>query len=277
MPPNKEQREYLKEWLDPVNDLDNTAGNTVKPFDNRVALWEHYVGSRVALHLHIGFVQRGKPYAKDLCADFEALISRKDEVLGADIVKNTSGKEKLVCRNQDCIYHPVFVPVRQGMEDGECLVRRVKSLVRLKFMDDCPMVGEYVSESAGARKLFRDDILTWGFDDYRESDLAGPVARRAFASHLVEGELPNDVVQDATQVVNHVANQDAEVEQGELRDCYGPKDMIARLRIELTDDSYLIGLSQEQGTDFGIKRVAVFPRPLQLRPASTEVRSVAHD
>ena len=44
MPPNKEQRERLKEWLKPPKDFRNAAPDIIKPFDNRGALREHYVG-----------------------------------------------------------------------------------------------------------------------------------------------------------------------------------------------------------------------------------------
>jgi len=77
--------------------------------------------------------------------------------------------------------------------------------------------------------------------------------------------------------VDYVANQDAEVAQREIGNCYRPKDMVARLRVELTDDSYLIGFSPKQEADFGIKRVAMYPRPLHLGSAPTEVGSVGHD
>jgi hypothetical protein len=77
--------------------------------------------------------------------------------------------------------------------------------------------------------------------------------------------------------MDSVANQDAEVEQREIRDCYSPKDVVARLRVELTDDSYLIVLSQKQGADFGTKRVAMYPSPINLGPTSAEVGPVGHD
>jgi len=92
----------------------------------------------------------------------------------------------------------------------------------------------------------------------------------------VEDELPNEIVQDGAQVMHNVANQDAKVEQRELRDCCDPKDMVVRLRVELANDSYLIGVSQEQGADFGLKRVAMFPRSLEFGPASAEIGSVGH-
>jgi len=38
----------------------------------------------------------------------------------------------------------VFVGIREGTKNGEFVLLRVPSLVRLKFMDDCPMVREHV-------------------------------------------------------------------------------------------------------------------------------------
>jgi hypothetical protein len=279
MPPNKEQRERLKEWLKPPKDFRNTTPDIIKPFDNRGALREHYVGGRVALHVHVGFGQnRGKRCAKDLCAEFEALVGRNDEVLDADGVQNTVRQKKLIGGNQDWIYHPVFVRVRQRLQNGEFVTLRIRSLVRLKFMDDCPMVGEHVLEGTSVRKLFRDDIRAWGVDLYGKPNLASPpLGGRSSTVGFVTGELPNNMVQDTTEVVDNVANQDTEVAQREIRDCYSPKDMVARLRVELTDDSYLIGLSQKQGADFGIKRVSMYPRPINLGPTSTEVGLADHD
>lgn len=140
------------------------------------------------------------------------------------------------------------------------------------------MAGEHVFEGVVGRKLFRDDIRAWGVDiDGKPNPASPPFAWGASTVGAVKGELPNDVVQDGTEVVDNIANQDAEVGQRQIRDCYSPKDMVAHLRVELTDDSYLIGLSQEQGADCGIKRVAVYPRPLEFGPTPAEVRLVGHD
>src|SRR5215210_3754376 len=129
MPPNKEQPEWLKEWGKPLKDGGDAPSNIIKPFDNRGAVQKYYVGGRVALHIHVGFSQkRGKRCTKDLCVEFEALVGRNHEVLDADRVHDASGQIEPIGGNQDRIYHPVFVLVRQRMQNGESVILRVRSL-----------------------------------------------------------------------------------------------------------------------------------------------------
>src|SRR3712207_9285739 len=53
MPPNREQRERLKQYLKRVDDFVDPAVDFVELDDNRLAFWEAYFWGRVACHLHM--------------------------------------------------------------------------------------------------------------------------------------------------------------------------------------------------------------------------------
>jgi hypothetical protein len=73
MPPNKEQRERLKEWLELAENMDDISGDMVKFRDDPIPLWERYLRGHVALHFHM-WVEVDvvtELYTLNLCADFE--------------------------------------------------------------------------------------------------------------------------------------------------------------------------------------------------------------
>jgi hypothetical protein len=277
--PNKEQRERLKQHLECIDDLVDPVVDVVELPDNALAFWEAYFWGRVACHLHMRIAKRGQRGTCNLCADFEVFRGMPEvefEVLSGTWfeLESAGGYKYGGC-------HPVFVSVGEDSENGECVSLGIASSVRLKALDDCPMRGEYVFEGIGFRKLFRDDILDTlvrRLDFYRKSGSPRPAARKFLASGLHEGKLPNEMVEDTAQVVHDITHEQAQVKSWQIGSVNDLEDIVSRLLVELTGESYKVRfIHEEAGADFFVQDVAMFPRPCKFGSTSTEVGAVGHD
>jgi hypothetical protein len=84
------------------------------------------------------------------------------------------------------------------------------------------------------------------------------------------------MVQDASQVMHDIPYEQTQCDSWQLRGVGNFKDVVSRLRVELTPESYAVRFVHEETvTDFFIEDVAMFPRPHELR--ATSVQRVAHD
>jgi hypothetical protein len=274
--PTKEQREYLKEWLERVDDLLDPPLDVVQLPDNGLALWEAYFWGRIALHFHIRVGVRGQWGACNLCADFK--VFRGMPEIEFETFNGTFFELECGGRYQYGGYHPVFICVGEGPEDGECVPLRLASYVRLKPMDDCTMSGEYILEGVRFLKLFRDDILVGAFDNYRKSGSPRSTARKFLSSGPDKGELPNEMVEDTPQVVYGIPDEHAQSASRQLGGVRNLEDIVSKLRFELTAEAYAVRwVDEESRPDFFIvEDVAMFPRPVKFSPETRNVGAVTH-
>jgi hypothetical protein len=262
-----------------VDNIRDVGANKIKPANHRfVVLGKSYFEGRIACHFHFVIWVARERCVCNLCADFEVMVPAKSfNVGGGNTVEGPALEREVSGENQDFVHDAVFVRVGKVTQDGEDVFRRVRSMVRLKPLDLCPMAAKHVFEGIVFRKLFRDDILARGLDCDWEPSSASPTSREFRSSGLDAGELPNEMIEDAPQVMDAVSGNQPEAEQFVFGKCRNPKDVIAGLVVELGAQGYRIALRQEVGENFGIEGVSMFPRPLDLRPTAAEIGLVGHD
>ena len=277
MPPNKEQRERLKRYLERVDDIVDPVVDFVELGDDALAFWEAYFWGRAACHLHMRVGKRGRRGACNLCADFK--VFRGMTEIEFETFSGTFFEVQRASGYKYGGYHPVFISVGEDSEDSERIPLRLASSVRLQALDDCPMRGEYILESLGFRKLFRDDILDIlvGFDNYRKSGSPRPSAGEFLPPRFHERELPHEMVKHTSQIMYSIPHEQAQPDSWQFGGVGDLEDIVSRLRVELTGESYEVRWLQDEAVaDLFIEDVAMFPRPCKLGPASTEVGSVSH-
>jgi len=244
MPPNKEQREYLKELFELADNVRDVGANKVKPANHRfVVLGKSYFEGRIACHFHFVIRVARERRVCNLCADFEVMLLAKGfNVGGGNAVEGPAREREVSGENQDLVHNAVFVRVGEVTQDGEKVFRRVRSMVRLKPLNLCPMARKHVFEGVAFRKFFRDDIPAWGLDCDWEPSSASPASRELRSSALDAGELPNEMVEDAPQAMDAVSGNHTEAEQFVFGKCRNSKDVVAGLVVELGAQGYRIAL-----------------------------------
>jgi hypothetical protein len=278
MPPTREQRKQLKQYLERVDNFVGPAVDFIELANDALAFWEAYFWGRAACHLHMRVAKRGQRGTCNLCADFKVFRSmpevKFETINGAFFELQRAGGYKYGG------YHPVFISIGEDSEDGEGVPLRLPSSVRLQALDDCPMRGDYILEGVSLRKLFRDDILDFlvGFDNYRKSGSPRPAAREFLAPRFHERELPREMVEHTSQIMHDIPHEQAQADSWQFGGIGNLEDIVSRLRVELTSEFYEVRFVQEKaGTNFFIEDVAMLPRPCNLGAASTEVGLVGHD
>jgi hypothetical protein len=278
--PNKEQRERLKRYLERVDDLVDPVVDLVELGDDALAFWEAYFWGRAACHLHMRVGKRGRRGTSNLCADFKVFRGMREiECIDFDAFSGTFFEMESGGGYKYGGCHPVFISVGEDSEDGESIPLRLASSVRLQALDDCPMRGEYILEGIGFCKLFRDDILDIlvGFDNYRKSGSPRPAAGEFLPPRFHKRELPHEMVEHTSEIMHNISHEQARSDSWQLGGVGNLEDIVSRLRIELTGESYEVRWVQEEAVaDFFIEDVAMYPRPCKLGLASTEVGSVSH-
>jgi hypothetical protein len=222
--------------------------------------------------------KRGQRGTCDFCADFKVFRGMRE--IEFDALDGTLFEMKSAGGHKYGGYHSVFISVGEDSEDGERIPLRLASSVRLQALDDCPMRGDYILEGVALRKLFRDDILDIlvGFDNYRKSGSPRPAAREFLPPRFHERELPREMVERTSQIMHDIPYEQAQPDSWQFGGIGNLEDVVSRLRVELTSESYEVRFVQEKaGANFFIEDVAMFPRPCNLGSASTEVGLVGND
>jgi hypothetical protein len=296
MPPNKEQKERLREWLELADDLSDAGGDAVDgPNDVGVVkpggvaqvrggrnVGNAYERGHAACHLHVSLeTRRANPHAQDFCIQYERLTDRYVPVLDPlspkvpeHVREDLNGEDP----RQNRIQQPVFVVVGQlpepekGMRDR----RAVPSVARLVPLDDCPMARKDIPQSLflSSLKPPRFSAGKRGFLDGERN--ASGVPGLASAS-LKEGQLPDEVIQCPPEIMERVAKDKAEPGQqvfwGQL--C-NPKNVVSAFRLELYAQSNVVFFDPDGGVNLALKDVAVLFGPPEFVPATTEVGLVGH-
>lgn len=305
MPPNKEQRERLRDWIEVTQDASDADSDVVKgcwhqpkrnpvPPDNDdpfLDIGEAYKRGDVSCHVHIAlYCGRCNLHAHYLCARFQNI---EGHFASLNIQNGRRSTESLahvdlsILRHQQYgSYQPVFVAVgkhpqlEQGMK--ERLGKTIPSIVRLMSLDACPMfrgdltklagpsVGVNYSEVLG-RRSFRGTVA-----HDRELNLLGLAGFSSTA--LVNGELPNEVIKHSAKIMEYIPDDKSPTVSKACRGerCH-PEDVVSALRVKFDAQSWSVSWNSESRADLLLKGVAVLFGPVELGPTSTEVGLIGHD
>jgi hypothetical protein len=145
----------------------------------------------------------------------------------------------------------VLVHIVQPRKLGEVRVRRARSVLKgLAPLDECPIVRAYA-----AKHPYAGLIPLPSFID-------GELRITSGAASPEEHELPNEVVKRGPQVVAELADDDADPGVGRI--AVDPKDIFARVALELTNDSAVFLVKpREESEPFLIERGQVLVRSFQ--------------
>jgi hypothetical protein len=234
--------------------------------DPGVQLSEAYIRRDVACHFHLGVYIGGKGHSHDLCADFQALwgLGGSETPDGA-----VNGNPILVdaeyrSGTQRWVEHPMFVPVGEVAEGFDGSTRMVRSLVGLRATNDCPLRKRDFVEMSPLLREPLASVLN------RELDLiAQPFGFPNAEMVTAQGE--KQVFKSAPEIVNSVSQDEPDLEPPILWHCCEPKDVIARLRVELGVHVEEFGFSAQDGTNYSIQSFAMLLRPLNLGSALSKV------
>src|SRR5215210_4415734 len=308
MPPTKGQRERLKEWLELADNLHHEGAHKVDAVDHRhqaspgllagggwcAGIGKAYSRREIACHVHITLdCGRENLYTQNLCARFERLPETHVVKLdgAARGAKDLDLVYKRPVRKRSCEdYHPVLVAVGelpQPVEgvSGETAVS-VPSVVRLVPLDDCPMFrgdivqragptgGVHAAEIFGRGAGWRELISKGKLDLLGVSGLISPAVKAR--------ELPDEVIQGPSEVVDHVSHEKAPTTESLFREHrFSPEDVVSALVIELQAQSYSVAWRHDStrsvdGADLALKSIAMLFGPVDLGPDAVEVGPVGH-
>jgi hypothetical protein len=274
MPPN-ERHERLRQFGDSFYDaVDGPCHQTDSERHGNVDLWELYARGNVACHFHLSVYSARQSHSHNLCADFQVAVPKRTlpAVREVEIGSGLGGKGSVVKMDhlgsqQQRVESPVFVLVGEFSECSEGTPGRVRSIVGLRDVDNCPVAPwdftemfPLVSERVAAVLNGELDLIAQSF--------------RLGHAKVVATERIKQVVESTTKVVDDVSQDDADAESPILWDCCDAKDMLARLRVQLGANLNKIGFggaSAQDWPNYGVQSVAMLPRPLDLGPTLSKV------
>jgi hypothetical protein len=235
--------EPLKFGFDAINDEPYGVDHNIYAANKRrVELWEAYCRKDVACHFHLRIYIGRKGHSHDLCADFQALRGVGDsQWRGGAVGGNRVGKADHHRGQQRWVEHLVFVPVGEVAEGFDSPARVVRSVVGLRAVNDCPLrrrdfVEMYPLVREPLASVLNRELNPLGFP-FRLRD-----------SDVVTVELPEQVVEGTAEVMNSVPQDNPDLPPPVLWHCCEPKDVIARLRVELGVHLEEFGFPVHDGT-----------------------------
>jgi hypothetical protein len=276
MTPTKEQQERLNELLEFAYDVDDASCHHVGGLDDLTPLWKLYIRNRIALGVRMQVDMLGQPTPHYWLAEFEAFPTG-DKVHGCPInnlVEGGFASEPTPRSHEYGVNGAVFVSVGEVLEDDEGVLTPVPSIVRLKPLNHCPMPRGDLTQATGLSKVSALDSGNTFVSD-RELDfldVSGHLAPR-----VVEGKLPNKVVEGTPQVVNEVSDDEPRSAQERLEHFYNIEDMLACIRVDLGANSYRVSFSPNDRFHFRLQGIVVLDCPVDFGPDITEVGLVGHD
>jgi hypothetical protein len=196
----KEQQEHSNELLELAYDVDDASCHDVGGLDNVTPLWKLYIRNRIALSVRIKVDMVGQPASYYPSAEFEAFPTR-DKVHGrsvANLVERGVAVEAATRPHEHRVNGAVFVSVGEVLEDGEGVFTPIPSIVRLKQLDHCPMLGGDLTQATGLGKV---SALDSGDTFVPNGELNLLNVPRRLAPRVVEGKLPDEMVESTPQVV----------------------------------------------------------------------------
>jgi hypothetical protein len=283
MPPNREWRERLEELIETVDEATDIPTHMLDGVerDLRGDVAKRWLNGKSALHAHLWVRSRlGEAHTDKLCLLYQRERLVRDAVFhdfgirgdaNEVVERGPAGKDQLAHEGT------VLVGVGEEVEDGEFMMGGVltpcPATVRLRFLDACPCasVGVYSVEGAGAAfgVLRMPDVGV----ELPLVDIDGERVPPVGHVPLQEDELPNEVVQGGSRVLDGVATNQTESlwRRQRLGRWVGKYDVPGSVKGVLKDLS--VGIRLEEDAKSLIQYAQVFVGPTELEPGAFERRS----
>ena len=212
-------------------------------------LIQSYLNTETGVHFHFLFRWVEPVESRYLCAIFQKLGASSDQVGSLGVVPGHTKFEKTQ------VQYPVFVEVREPVEDGEPVSLRVVSVVRLQLLDHCDHFGRYGSDLPGI-KIFN---TSGDGEGAITSHLRGQLAP---LMGFAKGE--DKRVKSSTQIVEDVADDAADCQRGiftnlELEAIYD----IAALGLPIEGDFIWPRWAGQELAAFGLEAYEVLVGPAE--------------
>lgn len=300
MPPNREQPNWQGIWeglhklgIEPTEDRRNGIVQAYERIVDPLSIgWrpliERYTEGNLGIHVHMHQGMPSTPYllgAPDLCATFERprSVFLKDSefeffATAPNVAESHMEKSEMKVA--------VLVDVPEFFENRERLSGRILPVVkRLQRLEVC---AETWPDSPEALRLLGGGpgdevsqvIRGVGINVNRETDASPLTPRPALGNRVrrgrvprLDGELPNEVVERGTEVVNDIPNDGAQLVHGRLSKHVTVDDYLSGLLVRIVGNSVETIIDERMDPFF--EDVHVHISPVNLGP--TTVQRVTHD
>jgi hypothetical protein len=168
-----------------------------------------------------------------------------------------------ILSRRDCRVDPVLVRIPDGIEDSEFVSGGTPSMIWLKVYDVGDCGGQYVLNESIE---LVDTVVRRVHDDREGCTVIGLTAS---SFEVQQGQIPRDVIEGRTEVVDNIAQNRGE----RWRGCGIRGNLIDHivevLRIELMSET--IRVSIKEGPNLPLKFVQVFARPFDLEAGTSDI------
>jgi hypothetical protein len=277
MPPNKEQRERLKDWLKPGKKFRNHGPDSVERVLDPQAVLKSYAVGAVEAHYHV----RIRPNLStkdthDFCVRLKTRQVGSDETscqfdaLHYEVSCVEDGHVEIAyVLGEDRFDFSVFVPTYESIEQGQRMqLAPFEPVVRLEVLDDCPMAGFDAGQSAVD--------LPFGIVDVSTDDELRDVPSFEFGSRTPADQIVSKVVESGAEVSEDITDDEAPFD-GRAVNVIDDEGEAIRVTVEFLPPSiqlFAVGVSHPC-CDVMLEGVHVFLRPVELVP--TAIVEGAHD
>ena len=269
-----------KKPLGTFDDLADEAGDFVADQGEgrlEFSIPERWIEGDCAIHAHLNLRVRpgfGESEAQNFCLVFQRQRQRSVPLLqkdGGGIPLDHTLHRLSASESHVDMEGSVLVGIGEPVKDGELVCSGVHtefpSLVRLQVLDECPSVsfGIDAFQGAGSRLLLAgpdltDKVVKVGVDG---EEVPAPRPLPAFGEH----ELPDEVIQSGSEVVNRVSADDAEAQRRRLLERWANTYLVPG-SVKVHVERHFVGVCFPEDAPFMVEDARVFPGPLNLAAGS---------
>ena len=273
----------LKEWLELANHVNDIGSDPIESWYDGPPFGKRYLNADLAVHIHLFFASEtgGELGSHEYCAlfhrSFSPLSGAAHEFHHIKYTDKGKGIRTEGAAGRYCDYsceQMVFIEVRHVSKKSELMdigttpaVRfATRPVVRLKALNDCPMVRANLSEF-----IPRFRLEVFGVVENGELESSG-LAVRKHPTRFEQGQLLNQIIERTPQVVHDIAylNPDVFIKGTKVRRFIDVNDVVSALGIELGSETWKIHFNREKLVYIPLKTIAVMFGPVDLGPATGE-------
>src|SRR5215207_4000240 len=283
MPPDKEQWERLEEPIETVDEATDVPANMLDGEERNLvgSVAKGWLDGKLALHAHLWVRSRlGEARADNLCLLYQRERLVRNSVLhdfGVRVAVDDVSERGSAGEHQLTHEGTVLVGVGEEGEEAEFVnvgvLAHYPAIVRLRFLDECPCLavnGDALQGTGAFLGVFGGSdaaVEVVDVEGYGEpGPSAGPVS-------FQQDELPNEMIQAGSEVLDSVAANQAESRRRRQRlsRWVGEHDVPGSVKGVLKNLS--LGISLEEDAKFLVQNVQVFVGPIELEPGAVEGRA----
>ena len=277
------QQERLEELIEIVDEATDIGTNLLDGSDwnlQGASVAKRWIDGKIGLHAHLRVRSRlGEAYSDNLCLLFQRKRLERDFVVehhGIRVKAKDVSERGFTGEHHLAHEGAVLVDVGEACEEGEFVqfggLVEQPAAVRLHFLDEFPCASVGVDSVQGARASFRVlgmsnigiELLLVGIDG-EGIPLVGSVP-------LQEHELPNDMIQDGSKVLDGIAANQAESRRRQFVSRWVDQhDVPGSVKGVLGAES--LGITVEEDAKFLVQNVQVFVGPIEFQPGAVERRT----